>query len=93
MAERMTVRPGQKVKVAGQYILADADCQPVLVEGEPSSEATLAEGDTAPPTPEKGQQWLLVDASKHVDTPADAPVAVAPLPGMPLPPKQAGGES
>ena len=91
MADRILVRPGREVKVAGQYILATADGQPVLDEdGNPSSEYTLSKGDKAPPTPEKGQAWLLVDASRHRDTPQNA---VAPLPGMPLPPEQSGGEA
>jgi len=95
MAKPITLRPGQKVKVAGQYILATADGEPVLDDaGKPSSEATLSEDDVAPPTPEKGLLWLLVDASRHKDTPPDAPVVTAPLPGMPLPPAQdqPGGE-
>jgi len=92
MGKRITVRPGARVEVAGQYILADADCKPVLVDGKPSSEATLAEGDKAPPTPEKGMVWLLVDASKHTDTPDDLPVDSALPPGMP-PARKAGGDA
>jgi len=60
--------PGVKTKVAGQYVEIDA-AGAIQNDG---IEATLAEGDKAPPTDEPNRRWLLVDASKRAgDVPAD----------------------
>ncbi len=79
MAEPVLVRPGQKVKVSGQYRLAQPDG--TLLND--ASEYTLVEGEPAPPAPRKGLVYVLVDASRHTDTPPDLPVATEPIPGMP----------
>ena len=59
MAERL--RPGDEVKVAGQYIVVDRYGK--RVPG--TAEYTLAAGDKAPPTPEKGMAFVLVDRSQR----------------------------
>ena len=63
MAEKL--RPGDEVKVAGQYIIVDDEGQRV----PNTAEYTLAAGDIAPPTPGKGMFFLLVDASERAGGP------------------------
>ncbi|MCD6350899.1 MAG: hypothetical protein J7M26_02160 [Armatimonadetes bacterium] len=55
------LKPGDEAKVAGQYIVVDADGNRV----PDTPEYTLAKGDTAPPTPGKGMAFMLVDASER----------------------------
>ena len=55
------LRPGDEVKVAGQYIIVDSEGN--RVPGTP--EYTLAAGDIAPPTPGKGMAFVLVDRSER----------------------------
>jgi hypothetical protein len=54
-----TVKPGQKAPNSGQYI-------PVGPRGgKGGSEATMIKGKPAPPTPQKGQKWVLVDPTRN----------------------------
>lgn len=82
------LKPGEKVKTAGQYVLATADGAPVTDEdGQMVSEVTLSEHDVAPPTPEKGLVWLLVDASYRPKQQQRPPHS---WPGLPIEPEQEG---
>jgi len=88
MDDAVRLRPGEKVKIAGQYVLAAADGAAVTDEnGQLLAEVTLSESDIAPPTPEKGMAWLLVDAS-HRPEREQRPVHC--WPGLPVEPEQEG---
>jgi len=50
---KTTVKPGEIVKTSGQYKKPDGN------------EVTLVKGEPAPPTPKPGQQFTLVDKTKH----------------------------
>lgn len=56
MAKPQKVRPGQEVPVSGQY------------SGGGRKEVTLVKGERVPPTAKKGQQYILVDKTKHKGT-------------------------
>ncbi|MGE4406391.1 hypothetical protein [Pseudomonas sp.] len=66
MAEKL--RPGDEVKVAGQYIVVDENGARV----PETPQYTLSAGDVAPPTPGKGMAFVLVDRSERA---SDAPTA------------------
>jgi len=53
MAQPIKVRPGEQVKISGQYHVPGG------------GETTLVKGTTAPPTPKPGQSHTLVDPTKH----------------------------
>lgn len=46
--------PGEKADISGQY-------KNIKTERE----VTVTEGEPFPPTPEKGQKYILVDRTKH----------------------------
>lgn len=51
--------PGEKAKVSGQYMVMNPDGTPT------GREKNVTEGEPFPPTPRKGQWYLLVDVTKH----------------------------
>ncbi|MDR2596864.1 MAG: hypothetical protein LBC76_06025 [Treponema sp.] len=50
---KITVKPGETVPVSGQYKKPDGN------------EVTLVKGEPAPPSPKSGQEFTLVDKTKH----------------------------
>jgi len=59
MAKKVTLKPGQKAPVSGQYGLTGA-------RGAPAKrEATIVKREPAPPTPKPNMTWKLVDPTKH----------------------------
>jgi hypothetical protein len=56
MAKQTTVKPGQDVPRSGQYIVKGSSGK---------KEVTLVKDKPAPPTPKKGQEFKLVDPTKH----------------------------
>ncbi len=59
--EPVVLRPGEKVpEPGGQFVVVDAEGN--VVEDR---EAGLNPGDPAPPLPQKGWRWLLVDPTRH----------------------------
>jgi len=47
-------KPGEKAKVSGQY-----------KNTQTKKEVTVTSGEPLPPTPKKGQKYILVDPTKH----------------------------
>jgi hypothetical protein len=54
LAVKQEYKPGQKVPKSGQYKNTNT-----------STEITAVEGERFPPTPKKGQKYILVDKTKH----------------------------
>jgi len=54
-----TFNPGQKAKDSGQYEIIGPR------GGRTGEERTVTRGEPLPPTPEAGQQYVLVDKTKH----------------------------
>jgi hypothetical protein len=54
-----TYKPGQKAPTSGQYGVVGPK------GGKTRSEVTVAKGRTLPPTPKPGQDFVLVDKTKH----------------------------
>ncbi len=52
-----TFRPGEKAPVSGQYKNTTT-----------KREVTVTKGEPLPPTPRRGQQYTLADATKHKPT-------------------------
>lgn len=51
---KRNVKPGAPAPTSGQYRPTGG-----------GSEITAVEGKPLPPTPKSGQEWVLVDATKH----------------------------
>jgi hypothetical protein len=58
-AKAPTNKPGQKATTSGQYGIIGPK------GGKTGTEATVAKGETLPPTPKPGQGFVLVDKTKH----------------------------
>lgn len=54
-----TVKPGQTVTRSGQYEIVGPR------GGRTGAERTMVRGEPAPPTPQSGQKFKLVDPSKN----------------------------
>ena len=54
MPERRIFKPGEKAPVSGQYKNTST-----------GTEVTVTKGEPFPPTPGKGQKYVLVDPTKH----------------------------
>ena len=54
-----TYKPGEIAKKSGQYEIIGTR------GGEPGRERTVTKGEPLPPTPQAGQSYKLVDATKH----------------------------
>lgn len=52
-------KPGQKSPVSGQYAFVGPKGE------ETGTEVTLTKGKRLPPTPKRGQGFVLVDKTKH----------------------------
>jgi hypothetical protein len=52
-------RPGQKAPASGQYEIIGPK------GGHTSNERTVTRGEPLPPTPRKGQTYIIVDKTKH----------------------------
>lgn len=52
-------RPGETAKVSGQYEITGPR------GGGTGDERTVTKGEPLPPTPKAGQQYKLVDPTKH----------------------------
>ena len=59
MVKPETLKPGQPVERSGQYEIVGPK------GGGTGKERTMAKGETAPPTPEPGQKFRLVDPTKN----------------------------
>ena len=53
-----TYRPGEKAPESGQYEITGRG-------GVTGDERTVTKGEPLPPTPEKGQRFIIVDKTKH----------------------------
>jgi hypothetical protein len=53
------LKPGQIAPVSGQYEIVGPR------GGRTGNERTVTKGEPMPPTPEKGQQYIIVDKTKH----------------------------
>ncbi|WP_164084731.1 hypothetical protein [Alteromonas flava] len=53
------LKSGTKAKVSGQYELVGKR------GGKTGKERTVTRGEPLPPTPQKGQGYVLVDRTKH----------------------------
>lgn len=53
------LKPGHKAPVSGQYAIIDKDGRDTGVE------RTVVEGEPLPPTPQKGQTFVLKDKTRH----------------------------
>lgn len=53
------LKPGEKASRSGQYEIVGPR------GGGTGAERTVTKGEPLPPTPEKGQQFKLVDPTKH----------------------------
>ena len=59
MPKRPILKPGQKATKSGQYeILGPRGART-------GDERTVTRGEPLPPTPQSGQRYTLVDATKH----------------------------
>lgn len=59
MPKRPILKPGQKAPQSGQYeILGPRGARS-------GNERTVTRGEPLPPTPQGGQRYTLVDATKH----------------------------
>lgn len=54
-----TYKPGQKAPRSGQYGIIGPR------GGETGKERTVVKGEPMPPTPQKRQQYVIVDPTKH----------------------------
>ena len=52
--EKKYFKPGEKADMSGQY-----------KNKKTGREVTVTKGEPFPPTPEKGQKYILVDRTKH----------------------------
>jgi hypothetical protein len=59
VAKKPVIKPGQKAPVSGQYGLQGPR------GGTGGREATIVQGEPAPPTPKRKMTWKLVDPTKH----------------------------
>ena len=57
MAEK-GLKPGQKAPESGQYVIIDIDGRKTGIE------RTVVRGEPLPPTPRKGQTFILIDKTK-----------------------------
>lgn len=53
-----SLKPGQKAPRSGQYQIRGP-------RGGAGAERTVTRGEPLPPTPKKGQTYVLVDPTKH----------------------------
>lgn len=60
MANPKSIKPGSPVPESGQYVQVG----PRGGQQGPE-EATLVQGEPAPPTSKPGNEWQLVDSTKH----------------------------
>jgi hypothetical protein len=58
-AKAPTYKPGQKAPISGQYEVVGPK------GGKTGQEVTVTKGEKLPPTPESGQNFVLVDKTKH----------------------------
>jgi hypothetical protein len=56
---KKTHRPGQKAPKSGQYGIRGPR------GGDTGKERTVTRGEPFPPTPKRGQKYVLVDPTKH----------------------------
>jgi hypothetical protein len=54
-----TFKPGEKAADSGQYAIVGPR------GGKTGDERTVTKGEPFPPTPEKGQGYVIVDKTKH----------------------------
>lgn len=59
MSKAESLKPGQTVEKSGQYEIVGPK------GGGTGKERTMSRGETAPPTPESGQKFRLVDPTKN----------------------------
>ena len=59
MAGKSKHHPGEIATTSGQYEIIGPR------GGRTGDERTVVRGEPFPPTPEKGQQYILVDPTKH----------------------------
>jgi len=56
---KQTFKPGQISEDSGQYVIVGPR------GGDTGKERTVVDGEPFPPTPERGQKYILVDKTKH----------------------------
>lgn len=61
--EPVYIKPGETVEISGQYVQIAGNYH-VMRDRD---EATLVEGEPAPPTDRPGWRWRLEDATQHSD--------------------------
>jgi hypothetical protein len=54
-----TLKPGQTAEKSGQYEMVGPR------GGRTGEERTVTKGEPLPPTPQKGQRYILVDPTRH----------------------------
>ncbi|MCI0530472.1 MAG: YjzC family protein [candidate division Zixibacteria bacterium] len=59
MSKRIELKPGETAPASGQYEIIGPR------GGETGIERTIVKGETMPPTPNKGQSYIIVDRSKN----------------------------
>lgn len=59
MSSNRLYKPGQTAPYSGQYEIIGRR------GGETGKEVTVSKGETLPPTPDTGQKFKLVDATKN----------------------------
>lgn len=56
---KQSYKPGQKAPKSGQYEIVGPR------GGETGKERTIVRGEPMPPTPQRGQKYIIVDPTKH----------------------------
>jgi hypothetical protein len=56
---KRTYRPGEKAPQSGQYVIVGPG------KGRIGKERTVTKNEPFPPTPKQGQEYVLVDPTKH----------------------------
>jgi hypothetical protein len=59
MAKDTPIKPGQTVPQSGQYEIRG------IRGGHTGEERTMVRGEPAPPTPQRGQSFVMVDPTKN----------------------------
>ena len=59
MSSKKTYKPGEKVPHSGQAKIIGPR------GGRTGNEVTVTQGEPFPPTPQKGQKYIIVDPTKH----------------------------
>ena len=59
MPKKSSYKPGEEAPASGQYEIIGPR------GGETGIERTIVKGETLPPTPDKGQEYVIVDRSKN----------------------------